>query len=206
LVSAMVEYQESTSVIPEKVAIRFYLKDRVQTSIAVRGVRVSQDYWMNKVRPPKEWQQGFGNEFSWKTGDVIQKLKAVKSIYDLGVVARLGQELEVTDAVEERVAPVIFYYSKLPTTVAGYRFTFKPITYETLRCDFYQEVNGVAEGNSVLSQVYPNVEPGIPFNVEWDSSTATDGWYQLKVTGIKRYSKEPVDKIVHFYHSRRVGR
>jgi hypothetical protein len=204
LVSSLVDYTEGSSSLPGVLIIRFYMQRPGDAFITVRGVRVAQDYWMNKVHPSRPWRPGFDNEFRWRTDEVLQKLKAVESMYDLGVVVRLGRDVGVTDFVEERVAPAYFYYSQLPSSVVGYRFTFKPITYEVLRCDVFREMNDNAVGPAIFSQVFPSVEPGVPFNIEWKNAAAEDGWYKLVVSGQKKYSKDPVDKVVHFYHVKEV--
>jgi hypothetical protein len=203
LMSATVDYQEPSSAMPASLAIRFYLKDRSPVSVSVRGVRVAEDYWMNDVHPKKDWEPGFANEFRWPTSEVIQTLMALEpidSMYDLGVVVCLGASCQTTDDLILSVAPAIFYYSRIPTAIGGYRFTFKPITHESLTFNLYEDVNGDSKGASVWSQVYPDVEPGVPFNV-LVSMPSNPGWYQLQVTGIKRFSKEEVRKTIRFYHA-----
>jgi hypothetical protein len=87
---------------------------------------------MDKVQPHKSWERGFNNDFRWPTSEVIQKLGTISSMYDLGVLICLGQNCETTDGLVVTVAPAVFYYSSLPTSISGYRFTFKPIAHESL--------------------------------------------------------------------------
>ena len=69
LLSAIVDSQEPSSAIPPSLAIRFYLKDNSPVSVTVRGVRAAENYWMNNVRPPRDWKPGFGNEFPLRDDD-----------------------------------------------------------------------------------------------------------------------------------------
>lgn len=202
LISAVASYIEPAASLPDALIVRFYLPDAGDAYITVRGVRVARDYWMNKVHPRHPWSKGFENQFSWSTNDVLRPLKVIESMYDLGVVVRLGKDEGVTDFVEERVAPAFFYHTQLPTSVAGYRFTFKSITYEQLDSSIFREHNGHSIGRPIFSESFPRVEPGIPFNIEWNISSAEEGWYKLVIKGQKQFSKEPVDKIIHFYHAK----
>lgn len=202
LVSAVANYVEPETSLPDALTIQFYLPDTIDAYITVRGVRVAQDYWMNRVRPRHPWTKGFDNRFSWSTDDVLRPLKIVESMYDLGVVVRLGKDEGVTDFVEERVAPAFFYHSQLLASVTGYRFTFKPITYEQLDWSVFREQDGHTLGIAISSGTLPRVEPGVPFVIEWDSNSAKEGWYKLVVKGRKQYSGGPVDKVVHFYHAK----
>jgi hypothetical protein len=201
LISAMTDYQEVSSTMPASLAVRFYLKELTNAAVSVRGIRVAQDYWMNNVQPPKNWERGFNNEFRWPTSTVIQQLGMIRNMYDLGVVVCLGPNCETTDDLVVTVAPAILYTSRLPSSISGYRFTFKPITHESLSFNLYQDVNGDAIGSPLESQVYSDVDPGIPFNVALNAPTR-EGWYQLQVSGTKMYSDELVSKVIRFYNAR----
>ena len=200
LMSALVDYQEESSTIPASLAVRFFLKEPTTASVSVRGLAVAQSYWMNNVHPKTNWKTGFGNEFRWPTSAVIQKLKDLKNMYDLGVLVCLGQSCETTDDLIVTVSPAIFYYSSTPRSISAYRFTFKPISHESLTFTLYQDVNGDAKGAPITSQVFSDVDPGVPFNV-FVGAPPHVGWYQLQVIGLKRFSKENVSKTVRFYHS-----
>jgi hypothetical protein len=201
LMSAIAAYQETSSAIPASLAIRFYLKDQSPVSVTVRGVRVAENYWMNNVRPPKEWEPGFGNEFRWPTSDVIQQLKAqVASMYDFGVVVCLGTTCDTTDNLTMTVAPVFFYYSTLPKSIDSYLFTFKPIARESLIFKLFEDFNGDSKGPALTSQVFSDVPAGVPFNVLFDAPKR-EGWYQLKAAGITALSQEDVTKTIRFYHA-----
>jgi hypothetical protein len=202
LISATVNYQEPGVIMPSTIAIRFYMKDPTKVFVTVRGVKAAEDYWMNEVHPQKQWEAGLDNVFRWSTSEVLQKLQALgslNSVYELGVVVCLGTECDASDTLQESVAPAFLYYSGVPTLVDAYRFTFKPITHESLTFNLYSEVNGEIQITPIESQVYSDVEPGEPFNVELKAPNR-DGWYQLKVNGIKRISKERVEKTIRFYH------
>jgi hypothetical protein len=201
LMSAMVDYEEGASTIPLSVAIRFYLTDKSPVSVSVRGIRVAQDYWMNQVRPTKDWAPGFGNEFRWATSDVIQKLSPkIESIYDFGVLVCLDRDCDTTDNLIMKVAPAVLYYSDFPKSLDGYRLTFKPIARESLTFNLYADLNGNPTGAPIQSQVFPDVPAGVPFNVQFKAPTR-EGWYQLRVQGVTRYDNEDVAKTIRFYHA-----
>jgi hypothetical protein len=200
LISAMADYHEANVTIPPSLAVRFYLKEPTKANVSVRGIRVAQYYWMNEVHPHKNWARGFDNEFRWPTSEVIQKLKEIKTMYDLGVVVCLGANCETTDDLFVTVAPAILYSSSLPNVVAGYQFTFKPIAHENLTFKLYQDLDGTATGAIMDSKSFSDVDPGIPFNVHFDSPKS-EGWYQLQVSGVKLYSEEPVSKVIRYYHA-----
>jgi len=202
LLSAIVDYEEPATAMPDSLAIRFFLSKPSPASLTVRGVRAQPHYWM-KVLPPKQWKSGFFNEYRWATAEVIRKLD-IANIYDLGAVVSLTQDLEVTDAVDVEVAPVILYGSKLPTSADGYRFTFKPITYEKLTCKIYEE-NSPQRG-AIFSVARPDLRPGVPFDVVWPSSLANEGWYRLELKGVKSFSNQPVDKVVRFFNHKLVNK
>jgi hypothetical protein len=201
LMSAIVDYREESPEMPASLAIGFYLREKSPVSVSVRGVRVAEDYWMNEVRPKQSWAPGFGNEFRWRTSEVIQKLPAkIGSMYDLGVIVCLDPSCDTTDNLIMRVAPAVFYHSDFPRSIDGYRFTFKPIERESLTFNLYEDLNGDSKGAPILSRVFSDAPAGVPFNVRFDAP-AHQGWYQLKLNGLTRYDKEAVSKTIRFYHA-----
>src|SRR5689334_4248789 len=62
LLSAIANYKESSTTIPEKLKLRFFLNQSAQPYIVVRELAVSYYYWMDRVHGPT-WQIGFANYF-----------------------------------------------------------------------------------------------------------------------------------------------
>jgi hypothetical protein len=147
---------------------------------------------MDKVQPAEPWRPGFDNIFDWPTRDVIHQLGKI-NMYDLGVVARLGN----TDpSVAERVAPVIFYHSQVPANVLGYVFTFKTNGHARLTCEVYDE----ASVKPVFTHHIHRQPGGTAFTVRWDSSQAAEGSYRLVVRGFFLENNRRINQTVSFYH------
>jgi hypothetical protein len=201
LLSAVIAYQEPLQAIPDRITLSFYLPSGSNVFVTVRGVVTAQDYWLDKISPPSPWIRESWNSFTWGTTEVIKKLPQITSIYDFGVVANIGSEPVVADALELDVAPAIVYSSKAPRNLSTYLFVFKPITYASLDCRISKEGPTAGTTTLVSSSTYPSVEPGIPFTVTWDGSSFPKGWYRLEVSGLKRFSNDPLDKTIRFYNA-----
>ena len=194
LLSAIIDYQEPSDGIPPYLKVKFYLKQSYRPFLVARELDVTYHYWMDNVHG-HTWQTNSENYFAWPTGEVVQKLEQIKSMYELGVVARLDKE---RPSKEETIAPIIFYHNSPPSTVDGYLFTFKTNGPSRLTCHMYKE-----GGNSpIFTQNFPRVWGDQPFTVQWNSSRAEDGWYRLVINGSFRNNNDPVDKVVKFYHKR----
>lgn len=192
LISALVDYQESTTRLPKWFRIKFYLKHSDSVYVTVRELDYKEYYWMDEVTPPITWKQGFDNEFNWQTEVVFQYLKTIK-MYDLGAVARLGKK---GPQKKENIAPVIFYHSQLPTKVTGYLFTFK--TSNDARVTASVRKNGYTE--PLFEQTFRRQRADRPFTVYWDSSGVSEGEYTLKLKGFLLDTNDPIEQNVHFYH------
>jgi len=192
LISVFVDYREIIQQMPDQFRMKFYLDRPFQVHITVRELDCEYYYWMDKVKPSQSWRSGFNNVFEWPTAAVIQHLEGIR-MYDLGIIVRL--EKSVPSKVE-RVAPVIFYHTRYPETVEAYLFTLKAASDARLACKVYNE-----EGTEpVFTKVFRRVRGGRPFTLRWDSSKSPKGYYKLVVTGYLRYTNDPIDQTVHFYH------
>jgi hypothetical protein len=98
-----VDYKEEGTQMPERFKVKVYLAQPSEVHLTVRELDYKYYYWMDKVQPAKPWQPGFDNVFDWPTREVIQQLGKI-NMYDLGVVARLGN---TNPSIVERVAPAI---------------------------------------------------------------------------------------------------
>src|SRR6185295_5330436 len=78
-------------------------------------------YWLDKVVPSPSWHSQAFNEFTWPTEPVLRNLPSM-TLNDLGAVVRLQKE---DPSRSETVAPAVLYHSQSPSTVSGYRFSFK---------------------------------------------------------------------------------
>lgn len=196
LISVRADYTERANQLPEEFKIRFYLNQMSAVYLTVREVEYKYYYWLDKVKPTR-WPNGFGNEFTWRTQDVIRQLDGL-GMYDLGVVARLERE---EPSKVEQVTPVILYHTQLPPTITGYLFTLKTNGDARLRCTVY----GEDEIEPIFTQDFRRQRGGSPFTVRWDSSTAPEGSYKLVVKGYFLNTSDPIDQIVEFYHRPQVG-
>jgi hypothetical protein len=175
LISARVDYTEKVHQMPEWLKLKFYLDWPSEVYLTVRELDYTHYYWLDKVQPSETWGPGFDNVFDWPSSAVLQELRGIE-MYDLGVIARLDRP---EPSKLERVAPVVFYASQLPTTIKGYLFTFKASSDGRLSYAIYRE--GAAD--PVFSQSIPKQLGGRPFTIRWDSSQAAEGTYSLVVKG-----------------------
>lgn len=123
---------------------------------------------------------------------MLQNLDRNMNMYDLGVLARLGQP---TPASVEHIAPVIFYHTSPPTTVNGYWFTLKPNGRARVKCEASKEGDA-----AVWSRTFRRKPAGQPFSVQWDTSQAAEGSYFFLMTGYFLDSNQPIKQTIHFYH------
>jgi hypothetical protein len=196
LISVRADYVEPAHQLPEEFKVRFYLKQTSDVYLTVREVEYTHYYWLDNVKPTRR-PNGFDNEFTWPTQDVICQLDGL-GMYDLGVVARLERE---EPGKIERVTPVILYYSQLPKTITGYLFTLKTNGDARLRCMVYKD----EESEPIFTQDFRRQRGGRPFTVRWESATALEGRYKLVVKGYFLNTSDPIDQIVEFYHQPHVG-
>lgn len=193
LISVLADYREPTTTLPEKLKIQFYLPEDSEVHMTVRELDYRQFYWLDQVTPSTSWTKGFGNTFTWATGPVLQDLDRHMNMYDLGVLARLGQP---TPASIEHIAPVIFYHTSPPTTVQGYWFTLKPNGRARIKCEVYPK-----EGDTAMwSRTFRRKPAGQPFSIQWDASQAAEGSYFFLLTGYFLDSNQPINQTIHFYH------
>jgi hypothetical protein len=197
LLSALINFQDSSDHMPPYLKVSFYLKSSSKPFLVARELDVTYHYWMDNIHD-HSWQTGFANHFEWPSNEVIQKLKQIQSMYELGVVVRLNSEYPNK---EETVAPAIFFHDSLPTEINGYLFTFKTNGPSRLTCQIYKEGSRVP----IFTQNFPKVWGGQPFTVQWNSSSTKDGWYKLVISGSFRNNNDPIDKAVKFYHRRMVN-
>lgn len=192
LISVLVNYKEEIKQMPDRFKVKFYLERPSEVYLTVRELDYKHYYWVDKVQPAGSWQTGFQNVFEWPTQDVIQQLEELK-MYDLGVVARLEKS---KPSKVERVTPVIFYHSRLPSTMKGYLLTFKTNGDARLTCSVYRE----GEAGKVFTRVFRRQRGGRPFTVRWDSSTAAEGPYKLVISGYFLDTGDLIEQTVRFYH------
>jgi hypothetical protein len=193
LISVLADYREPTTSFPEALTIQFFLPERTEVHMTVRELDYRQFYWLDRVQPSTSWTEGFGNTFSWSTGPVLQHLDQGINVYELGVLARLGQP---APASIEYIAPAILYHTVPPTTVKGYWFTLKPNGRALVNCAIYPKESDAA----IWSRTFRRKPAGQPFSVEWDASQAPEGPYRFLVSGYFLDSNQPIQQTIHFYH------
>jgi hypothetical protein len=192
LISARVNYQEESRQLPDLFKLKLYLQQQVKVYVIVRELDYKRYYWMDKVQPPEPWKAGFDNAFEWSTKDVFQHLSNQR-MYDLGIIARLDRP---EPSKIEKIAPVIFYHSRLPEIVSGYLFTFKINGNARMTFSVYPE----GEKDPVFTTSYPRLTGGRSFTVLWDNVPKAPGPYKLVGKGYFLDSNHPIDQTVYFYH------
>jgi hypothetical protein len=191
LISARVDYTETTRDAPPEFKVRFYLQGSSEVFLTVRELDYRTYYWMDTVRPLQPWRVGFQNVFQWPTRDVIQHLGIEMS--QLGVVARIGQP---EPSLVERVAPVLFYYSQIPTNIGGYLFTFK--TNDDARIT--ASVSKAGDAAVLHSETFRQIRGGRAFTVRWNSTQAGAGAYNLVLEGVLVHTNDKISQTVRFVH------
>jgi hypothetical protein len=192
LISVLADYRDEVRQMPDRLKVRFYLEQAAEVYLTVRELDYKYYYWMDKVRPPRPWRPGFDNVFEWPTGEVIRRLSDL-AIYDLGVVARLDRP---EPGKVERVAPVVLFDSRLPSSIQGYLFSFKTNGDARLSASVFREE--VKE--PVFQQSYPRLRGGRPFTIRWNCPQEREGAYRLVLSGYFLDTNEPVDQTVRFRH------
>ena len=198
LLSAQVDYLEPTDKLQERLYARFFLERPAPVFLTVRELDYKHYYWLDNIEPHGNWRTGFDNVFDWPTKDVISQLPGL-TIDELGTVARLDSP---QPRAIERVAPVIFYQTRYPTEIKGYRFAFKLRGDAKIKAMIYPE--GGSDG--VLLQSLAPQRGGRPFWIKWDVTTpsAPGGSYKLVVSGYMLNSNEPLNQVVNFRHQPRL--
>ncbi len=194
LLSARVDHKEDWTKLGERLGLKFFLKERAEVFLFVRELEYKHYYWLDKVEPRAPWKVGYDNVFEWPTKDVLSQLKDFRPT-ELGVIARLGK---FGPSVLEKVAPVVFYQSKLPARAQGYLFTFR------LREDGKVTAMIFKEGGDtpLVTQTFKQQPGGRPFTVKWDLSEAPapEGAYRVVLKGYFRDTNEAISQTVSFYH------
>jgi hypothetical protein len=191
LISAVVSYNERLNEIPDKYNLKFYLNQTEPVFVRVRELDNQYNYWLDQLRPPKPWRQGFDNDFQWST-DGVAKPKHI-TLDELGAVAQLGS---ADPSLDMRVAPVILFGTRHPDKITGYTFTYKISRKADVTCSFAKDVD-----NSPLLATQTSEVPGQrPRTVDWNVGNLSEGWYRLIITVIYSNNGEKIDQIVHFYH------
>jgi hypothetical protein len=193
LISALAMPREEVQGMPEKLKLRFFLKELYPVYITVRERDSQHNYWMDRVIPQRPWHLGYNNEFAWPTRDVLNRLTPQIKVNDLAVLARLKKS---GPSQIEQVAPVILYSSRAPSAIEGYMFTFRMNVDARLSCSVYKE----NEATSLIIQNFPREPAGRPFTFIWNSSGMSEGLYRLGIKGKKLSNNENINLTVVFYH------
>lgn len=192
LLSVMADFREAVTSLPKTLRVRFFLKDPVPVHLTIREQRYEHYYWLDHVLPSPPWQTGF-NEFSWPTGDVLQRIDVAFPVENLGVVVRLNS---ARPSVVESVAPAILYHSTPPPTVLAYLFTMKPGQDARIKCEVYREGTDKPVWTTHVSMAVGDQ----PMSVRWDAKSAPAGAYRMLVTGYFLDNNQRFAQTIRFYH------
>lgn len=192
LLSVMADFREVMDPLPKTLRVRFFLKDPAPVHLTVREQRYEHYYWLDHVVPSTPWQTGF-NEFSWPTGDVLERIDADFPVENLGIVVRLNGD---RPSAVETVAPAILYHSAPPSTVSAYLFTMKPAADARIKCEVYRE-----GADSPIWTTHVTMAVGDqPMSVRWLAKSAPAGAYRMLVTGYFLDNNERFTQTIRFYH------
>lgn len=193
VISVLVDYQEPADQLPDQLRVKFHLQGQTVVHLTVREQDYRLFYWLDRVKPAKEWQAKSINEFTWPTGTVLRQLDQRLNMYELGVLIRLRKE---TPASVEDIAPAILYHARPPEKIGGYLFTMKTNGDARLSCKVYRE--GAAD--PLTTQSFRRIPGGRPFTVRWDAGAAQEAQYTLVCTGYFLDTNQPVEQSVRFFH------
>jgi hypothetical protein len=195
LISAVVNHKENDpSQLPQQFKMKFYLPGQNKVFVTVREIDNQHDYWMDKIRPPSGWHQGFSNEFAWPTGEVVGRLADLK-LADLGAVAQLDDNNLSPDM---RVAPVILFYDQPPRTVGSYSFAFRISRKADVTCSFHRDEG--KDSRVLFEKSFDDMRGNRPRAVDLNASNVREGWYRLNISVIYSNNGQKIDQIVRFYH------
>ncbi|GAB1724420.1 MAG: hypothetical protein GDA65_03805 [Nitrospira sp. CR1.1] len=193
VISALVDYHEPAEQLPDQLRVAFYLQGQAPVHLTVREQDYRLYYWLDRVKPAKDWQAKSVNEFTWPTGAVLRQLDQKLNLYELGVLIRLRKD---TPASVEDIAPAILYHARPPEKVGGYLFTMKTNGDARLSCKVYRE----GEPAELMAQTFRRNPGGRPFTVRWDAGGAQEGYYRLVCNGYFLDTSQPLQQTVRFFH------
>ncbi|HXQ69319.1 MAG TPA: hypothetical protein VN844_02480 [Pyrinomonadaceae bacterium] len=197
VISVTAEHDQSQkSGIADAYKLKFYLRQQVPVFVRVREMDNRFSYWMDKLKPAKNWQQGFDNEFEWQTKDVIKQKRI--QIQDLGAVAQLDSE---SPSLDMKVAPVMLFTGRRPTKVSGYSFTYSLNRRSNVTYSFASDSNPT---NPLQEDKQNNVAEERSRTIIWDTSSVPEGWYRLTISATSRENNTKTEQVIHFYHRPRV--
>lgn len=190
LLSALVDYRESSSAWPQTLRLKFYLPAAEPVFVTVRQPRPKTTYyWLDKVVEPRPaWRPGTFNEFAWPTETVLTKLSTM-TLDDLCVVVRLRQK---DPSRRERIAPAALFHTQPPSVASGYRFIFKTNGTAHVTCRIYS-------GDKEVYQ-QPQKRADSPFTVSWNAQGQKEGEYRLVLSGYFDTNNDALAKEVVFHH------
>ena len=193
LISVLVDYQEPATQLPGQLRVAFHLQNQPAVYLTVREQDYRLFYWLDKIKPAKQWQANSLNEFTWPTGAVLRQLDQRLNIYELGVLIRLKKE---TPAADEDVAPAILYHTTPPKKIGGYLFTMKINGDARLSCKVLRD--GTAD--PLMSQSFRRIPGGRPFTVRWDAAGAQEAPHTLVCDGYFLDTNDRLEQKVRFLH------
>jgi hypothetical protein len=193
LISVLVDYQEPTTQLPDQLRVAFHLQGQTAVHLTVREQDYRLFYWLDKIKPTKQWQPNSINEFTWPTGAVLRQLDQPLNIYELGALIRLKKE---TPGSVEDVAPAILYHTKPPEKINGYLFTMKTNGDARLICKVFRD--GTAD--PLMNLPLTRIPGGRPFTVPWDAGGAQEAHHTLVCKGYFLDTNQPLDQTVKFLH------
>ena len=193
LISALIDFKEPSDDLPEQLRVKFYLPSKSPVHLVVREQDNRLFYWLDRVKPVKEWRVGRHNEFAWPTMPVLRRLIPSVDAQDLGVLIRLGTP---EPTAVETVAPALVYHAHSPEAINAYLFTMKTGGDARLSCSVYRE----GEATPRSTQTFRRIPGGRPLTVRWDTEGARAADFTLACKGFFLDTNQLVQQTVRFYH------
>jgi hypothetical protein len=193
IISVLVDYQEPVTQLPDQLRVAFHLQGQTAVHLTIREQDYRLFYWLDKIKPTKQWQPNSINEFTWPTGAVLRQLDQRLNINELGALIRLKKE---TPGSVEEVAPAILYHTKPPEKIGAYLFTMKTNGDARLSCKIFRD--GTAD--PLMNQSFSRIPGGRPFTVRWDAGGAQEARHTLICKGYFLDTNQPLNQTVQFLH------
>lgn len=119
VISVLADYQEPAAQLPDQLRVGFYLQSQSPVHLTVREQDYRLYYWLDRVKPAKDWQIRSVNEYTWPTGAVLRQLDPKLSLYELGVLIRLGRDTPPRTRTSRRRFSIMRSFPKSSTAISS---------------------------------------------------------------------------------------
>ncbi len=196
LLSAVVFFPEKRDVpVPDRMSLKFYLKERAQVNVAIRSLDPTK-YYRYDICKGETLGSGYVGKV-WPAGTSRPRWPDMK-VYLIGALATIQKG---SDPAHDWIAPVILYRSRAPSRIEAYNFTFWSSQDAAISATLQRESGGIVPGSHFPGQVQPmRILAERPLTIFVDCADLSANAYKL-VLNIRYTSGASAVRVVHFYHS-----